>query len=196
MRTNLEKYNYYRELLRQKAQTYIDLLFPEGKPGRFYEVNSYRGIQEYTITSIKYNFGLYPKDKPTREDVNKARALYENTPEFSKDNVFLYYECQLGKHQLSGAKRLLNILNSEYMSFTTGELEEALRKQKELYEPREGYIACSYCRKQRLPEDIVYKTLIYRGLDKIRRKQVVKKKLLPYCKETNCAAYNQMAHEG
>ena len=196
MRTNLEKYNYYRELLRQKAQTFIDSLFPQGKPNKFYEVNGYRGIQEYTVTSIEYNFGLYSKDKPTREDVNRAHAIYENTPEFSKDNVLLRYEYPLGNHQASGAKKLSKILNSRYMAFTAEDLEDELRRQKELYEPREGYIACSYCRKQNPPENIVYEKLIFRDFDPVRRKQFVNKKTLPYCKDTDCAINDQMAHEG
>jgi len=194
MRTNLEKFKYYMDLLNQKAQPFIDSKFPCGKPEKLFVLNGYSHIQECQITSIKYDFGWINEEKPTKADIEDVKTYLNSALEFTDDKIVLFYEYRIGDHKVSGAYRLNRILNEKHLAFTYDELTGELQRRKELYEPREGYIKCSYCWKQNPPENTVYDKLIFRDWD--GRKQFVNEKELPYCKDKPCASHDQMAHEG
>jgi hypothetical protein len=194
MRTNKEKYNHYINLLNQKVQPFIDAKFPNGKPEKFFSVSKYSGIAEHTIISIKYSFQIFHCDKPSKKDVLEIKALYENTPDLSDTQIYLYYTCRDGKFNVSGAEKLSEILSKKHLSFDANDLADELQRLKELYEPREGYIKCAYCGKQNSPENTIYDKLIFRDWD--GRKQFVNEKTLPYCRNKPCASYDQMAYEG
>ena len=67
-----------------------------------------------------------------------------------------------------------------------------LTRNKELYEPREGYVMCQYCLQQRLPQDIVQETIISPNW----KNTGYRSPLRNYCKDKPCHVHDQMAHEG
>mgnify|MGYP001593835442 CR=1 FL=1 len=92
----------------------------------------------------------------------------------------------------SGSEKLSEITIANNNSFTREELEPLLLENKRKYEPKEGYIACSYCGEQKLPADIYYTTIISPNWKDNNFTSPPR----PYCKDKPCATYDQMAHEG
>jgi len=196
MKTNLEKYNYYFDLLYRGAQSYIDLKFPNGKPEVFFGLQNYYELLECKVTSIKYHFGFFRKDFPNRNDVAKIKEMASNPLQFSDDNIYLHYEyrCPYGFSKASGSMRLSEILTKDCYAFKAEDLDEKRRINQELYEPKEGYVKCSYCGKQNQPDNTIYSKIIFQDSHNGRR--FVNEATNPYCKDKPCSSYDQMAHEG
>lgn len=93
----------------------------------------------------------------------------------------------------------LDSVDDKYWSFTeeglSAEIERKNREYEEFYKPREGYTACSYCRKQVPNDKIVMRTIIGRAWDNRSGKQVVTSVSLPFCSD-KCAYNEQCAREG
>ena len=78
---------------------------------------------------------------------------------------------------------------SAYMAFNADDLADEVDRLRELYEPREGYINCTYCGKV-VPEEKAtkYKVISYANYGPRGRWG-------KYC-DRQCASHDQMAHEG
>lgn len=57
-------------------------------------------------------------------------------------------------------------------------------------------IKCAYCGKERSAEEMLQATITFRDRNPITRKAFVNSKKQWYCKDSGCAGYDQMAHEG
>jgi hypothetical protein len=190
-----EKWVELDEKITQVHQTWIDDYFKDKeRPAIVYALNGWRGIHEQTITS----WGLFqPKNhkpwynkKPTRKDLDKLQMWFDNLIP-KEEYILLYYkykpEFSLSGN-VTGAHNFLEIETDSYRSFNKGELEKRLLELQEIYAPREGHEACTYCRKQVLPASMVEYTVIARQYTNMR-------KTSKYCSLT-CGVNDQMAHEG
>ena len=99
-------------------------------------------------------------------------------------------------HTMAGL-RLSKIDNDKY-AFKREALAESIAKHNqnyiEHYAPKEGYVPCSYCRKQVPLDKVVKSTLIYRTRDRFG-KACVAEEVRNYC-SGKCAYNDQCAHEG
>jgi hypothetical protein len=193
MRTNKEKYDYYFAMLERKAQPFIDSMFLNGKPERFYGLKGRYELMEYVVTGISYKFTIWWTDKPNRQDVEKVKALASESLVFLPENIYLHYEYQMcGK--VSGAEKLTDIKPEKGFAFNPNELDEKIAKNRELYEPREGYVPCAYCGKQNHPDNTIRHEIIFQNSHNGRK--FIDRATNSYCKDSPCAGWDQMAHEG
>jgi hypothetical protein len=159
------------------------------KPTVVYELNSYKSIGELPIVGIVmwYQGRPYYDKRPTRillAEFEKYVASY-----IPKDSdIRLRWEIKReGGGSSSSAIKPTDIDDKRY-SLSRELLLPRQEELRQLYEPREGYIACTYCRKQIPENEAVDYTVIARQYPNMR-------KTAKYC-PGNCGPYDQMAHEG
>jgi hypothetical protein len=194
MKTNKAKYDILFDLLEQKCNDFIKSLFSK-LPEKYHAIAinyvKYKEgyfIQEREIIDIGYRHGFYKKDKPTRKEIEKLQN-YINNIELKADNIYIVWKAE----NTSSSERIceINMINSHY-AWSKEFLMPTLKKLIDTYSPKEGYIKCSYCGKQRKPEDINYKTIISQNWKDIGFESPKR----PYCNDNPCASHDQMAHEG
>ena len=199
MKTLLDQWNELEATIKQKCQVVVDgYLKNHTLPDVFYVVDGYRGIDEYKVFElcvneykVKNHKPYMRLKKPTKIEVAElAQYVADFRP--NETHLGLRYEsvCAYGKS--TGLYMLVDIILENRKSFNREDLLPILVKNKELYEPRDGYIGCQYCLQQRLPQDIMQGIIISpnwkdRGYRSPARN---------YCKDKPCHGYDQMAHEG
>ncbi len=195
METNIEKYNRLWNDLNSEVEKYVDSVLPN-PPKVFYEIGvdytKYPGgchIRSRRITEASYSLGIYHnhKKRQTAKDIEELKNKIVAMPDFDESKIFLHWQ----DGNTSGAIPL-KALSEPGKSLNPEDLKEELQKMIDLYSPKPGHIACEYCRHQRRPDDLVYKTIISpnwkdRGFRSPPR---------PYCKDRQCWGHDQMAHEG
>ncbi|MFA5186947.1 MAG: hypothetical protein WC551_10745 [Patescibacteria group bacterium] len=190
MMTNKEKYDALyaqfeiklRGLLPRLPEKYyaISVNYTKHKQGYF--------IEERTISKVDIRGvpGWYKK--VTKIDIERLRIFIDTLVEPKQKDIFLHWT--IGN--TSAADTLEKVNEGKDCAWQREHLEKRLAELIELYSPREGYIRCSYCRKQRKPEDIIYDTIISPNWKNSGYKSPPR----PYCKDSPCAGYDQMGHEG
>lgn len=92
----------------------------------------------------------------------------------------------------------LNEIDNDTYSFSEENLSEAIERQNkeylEKYAPKDGYVACEYCRKQVAIDKVVKHKIIYRSRDKFGKACVVER-IGTFC-SGECAYNQQCAYEG
>jgi hypothetical protein len=195
MVTNKDKYNAIYDELESYYQSFILSVIPI-TPAHYYSISTnyikYKDgyfIEERHITGIKYNHGVYRLEKPTRKDIERLKIFLEDLPEPTRDKILVCWKAS----NCSGATNLLKIgAENSLTAWKSEDLEPKLAQMIEKYSPKEGHVACSYCREQRKPEDIKNATIISR----MWKHQNYTSPQRPYCKDKPCDSYDQMAHEG
>ena len=197
-KTLLDKYNEIENKIEIKNNNVISEWLSANKiPKYIYAVDGYKGITDRKITKISINKWLVLnkfkpafKLRPTKLML-KHFENYESNYNPTLDHICFYYEYNNGNLGIiSGCDNLKDIKLKNFKSLKKDELIPLLGKNILLYEPRDGFIQCQYCGKQRLPENIKKETIIsrmYKGCVSNYRN---------YCKDTNCASHDQMGHEG
>jgi hypothetical protein len=202
MRTNLEKWNYYMSLINNKEQEFINSNIKD-IPTCIYEVYSSGKLRTLNVTGVRYRNELYGGTKPSREDVAKIKAYYENMPELIIEKVSINWECTDQGYKSSSAVRYLEMKEKYFTSKEDAdkkafELTEIKRKEEELL--NNGHIKCTYCGKVVPEKETVNYEIIFQNSrpDPFSRtgwKKFVDRKTNKYCSK-QCGAYDQMAHEG
>lgn len=195
MRTNKEKYDFLYDALEKRCQDFIRTILPT-VPKKYYTISinytKYKDgyfIQELPVACTGYKHGFYRIQKPTRLNIAKLQSYLDNPPPLSEDRIFLNWEID----NISGYNYLPKIGIADGMEAWTAEaLEPKLKYLIDTYSPKEGHIACAYCRKQRKPEDIRYARIWSPNW----KHQGGQSDPRPYCKDDHCAGYDQMGHEG
>lgn len=197
MRTNLEKYNYYLDILNQRLKEYVNFVIPS-QPTKLFKIrDGYSfAIDELTIDNVYYSSGFYKKDKPSKGDIATLinfinKLSFEN---LLRGNIYLHYTRKGEGYTSSGAYKYVEIGDNKRISLDRESLEPEITRLKELYEPREGYINCAYCHKVVEKEKAVSHKIIYRGRDQYDR-ACIKEKTNLYC-SGQCGGNDQMGHEG
>ena len=195
MKSNKERYEYLWDQLGVRSQSFIKSVLPK-VPARFFGIsinytkhkNGYF-IEEYPIEKVTYCHRIYHngKTRQTEKDVENLANNIQKLPDFSEESILLHWRIT----NTSGATRLSDFSEGN-KAWRLEELQSKLQRAIDTYSPKAGYIACSYCRKQRKPEDLIYKRIIGRNW----KDNGSISPPFPYCKDANCAGYDQMANEG
>jgi hypothetical protein len=98
MRSNLEKWNYYLEIINSRTKEFIDSQ-KQGKiiPEKYYVVYPSGKIAETTIIDVGYSHynhncqTFFTGKKPTKEDVDKIAKYAMGEIPFSIDNIYFEY---------------------------------------------------------------------------------------------------------
>ena len=202
MRTNLEKWNYYMSLINNKEQEFINSNIKD-IPTCIYEVYPSGKLRTLNVTGVRYRNELYGGAKPSREDVAKIKAYYENMPELIIEKVSVNWECIDQRYKSSSAVRYLEMKEKYFTSKEDAdkkafELTEIKRKEEELL--NNGHIRCAYCGKVVPEKEAVNYEIIFQNSrpDPFSRtgwKKFVDRKTNKYCSK-QCGGHDQMAHEG
>ena len=195
MRTNKEKYEEIWGQLEDRSRIFIKSVLP-AIPKSFFAISTNYTkhkdgyfIEEYPIEKAAYHYGFYRTchKRPTKKDIAELTAKIAGMPDFTPDNIMFYWRID----NTSGAGKMSDFSEGK-KAWIVEKLQPRLQILIDTYSPKKGYIACSYCRKQRKPEDIVYKTIISPNW----KNQGFKSPPRPYCKDNHCAVWDQMGHEG
>lgn len=192
MATLIHQWNEIERLISEKEETFLaTYFFDKQKPTEIFKLVSYSTIVRQEITGVylaKINDWKPSFDKkPTRK---KLQELIDWNKRFepSEDKIYLRYQYTTGQWKASGAHLLIKIKDDKTLAFAESDLYPLQREWKEKFEPRDGHIACTYCRKQVPAKDAVDFTVIARQYPNMR-------KTSKYCSK-ECGGYDQMAHEG
>jgi hypothetical protein len=187
---NKQRYDLYYETIKAATDKYLKAQFSDELPPSFFEVNR-TVIAEKNITGLHYFLkGFHKIEKPTRKEVAEIKALSENMPSFSIENVHVDYTEQHAGYKVSGAKGLSEIINDLRFSLDASNLQEQLAANQEKYTLKDGDFACAYCGRAWPIKDAVRDVVISRTYASTGMR-----KEFDYCSK-QCADYNQMAHEG
>jgi hypothetical protein len=96
MKTNLEKWDYYMDILNKRADKYINSLNLD-IPSVFYEVMPNGAIHECDILKKYISLGLYYSGKkPSNEQVKKIEFSYANLFNFNPDLIYIEFKYMWG----------------------------------------------------------------------------------------------------
>lgn len=188
--TLLDQWNQINQRIDDISQEFIDKYFQgKEKPTVIYFLASYQGIAEQKVTG----FSIFRQGRPYLFGKRPTKILLDELWKWSAafvpdvKDIRINYEHDLGTYKVKGAHRLEEI-DDKRLSYHKGALLPGLEELKSKYEPREGYAACTYCRKQVPIESMVECTVIARQYSGM-------KKTSKYCSKI-CGSHDQMAHEG
>lgn len=138
MKTNLEKWNYYMDLLKAKAEVFMDGISPT-IPEVFYQVSAAGKVYECKIIERHYSFGIYMCNKPDNKDVQRVKDMHEKGVEFNPDSAYFDYSyvwsVQNGKEQIATtAIRVSDVFAKETAFLSRQEAEHAAKSVKEICE--------------------------------------------------------------
>ena len=197
-KTNDIVWNEINAMLETKKQYYLDDYFSQNKrPTCFYRatMKEIEIIQIIDIYVKAVGQPYYLTKKPTKKDIECLRKFVEDFDKCKK-LVNISYKESMGTSVLS----VSDIEDGKRTSFDYDELIPIQKELDEKYSPREGYMACSYCKVQTPTEKMVDYTIIFQNakpdlLSRTGWKKFVDRKTQKYC-STKCGIYDQMAHEG
>lgn len=191
MKTNLEKYNYYLNIVKERQSKFVD----ENAfdiPEFLYGVHP-NGEISTKITEKPYYYDpkSFPKEKPTKIDVANIKEYAESKEELLLNEIRIPY------HEITTyGKSSSAVKYSEYKTkFLTKEQAEI--KSKEVKDKIEaenillqnGHSRCQYCRK------------VYPDTEKVKEKMISiytygrEGRWMEFCSKT-CAMHSQMSLEG
>lgn len=189
MRTNLEKFNHWKSLLEEKAM--ILLISELGQvPEQIWEIGSQRNEYEpepWTVTGTRVSHvrGTYFKKRPSKDQVELMRSACDEP--IAADAVIL--EVQYAR-PTGGTTTMAFTLaaKGEKWQLNASEWADKVLELQDLYILKDDQFSCAYCRKATDHNKKVTSAVIARQFPGMRKE-------FDYC-SSQCAAYNQMAHEG
>lgn len=195
-----DKWDYSIEALRQKEREYAESLFGGKLPACLFHVTMKGDIERHEVVRVGYchnpmNVTYFEGKTPIRAKVSALQEYVDNLPTFDPSGVIFFWHGPVGNFNVSGATKL-SLLQEEQWDFLdeakaqtrASAVKAKLQHEQELLAA--GWVRCQYCGNVRSPEQIHYKTIISRMYRNLRSDP------RPYCKDKDCAGYDQMAHEG
>lgn len=192
MRTNREKYEFYRAQIVAKDAAAIAALIPDGVPTQFYAIKKYAAVPVEVTGAKVYRRGIYAPnadERMTKIDVANAQKCAEEWQAPTIEDVMVHYREVQDYGTVTGAHPYGKIDSDPMMAWTPEELAPEIERRRALYAPREGCKPCQYCRKQHPENELVSAKIFYRD------QGGSKTKVGQYCSGT-CAGHDQCAHEG
>ncbi len=188
MTTNKQKYDQYYAIFERAEKEYLSGIFPNGLPEKIYTLGRTE-MEEREVTGCHiFINGIYKSsEKMSNIEVGHIRAFVENMS-FSLDDVRVSYTQKYNTYYVSGSVKYSEIMAGGMLSFDRSALEEKQKANYEKFHLKDGDIPCAYCGKA-IPETSAIKDYVI-----ARQYQNYRKEFL-YC-SSQCASYNQMAHEG
>ena len=203
MRTNLEKWNHYREIIRVKDQKFVEANITI-KPKILYDVYQRSGeIKELKVTEIRYSrYVHYNGKKPTKIEVTEIKELSESDLIHDIKNIHIGLESNSDKYKSTSATKYVE-MNKHYLSLEDAENIASVIKIKigrDRIKLENGHIRCTYCQKIVPESESVKYEIIFQNskpdfFSKSGYKRFVDRKTNIYC-SNQCGVHDQMAHEG
>ena len=193
MATLLEKWETLSNVIKLKHTNWLDGYFKDNpKPKIVFQISAWNKILELHITrwSISEVGNWMPSyyKKPTKKDLQRL-IDWDNSFIINEDKIFFHYEyVDSFGGRISGAHNLSKAVKEKNISFNKEDLIPEFNRLKNIYAPREGHFACTYCHKQTPVNEAVEYTVIARQYPNMRKTD-------KYC-SSQCGAKDQMAHEG
>jgi hypothetical protein len=204
MRTNLDKWNYWKDRLDRRDQTYILSVVGPTMPEPFYRVECAMGTPEFyrvgvsTIIEVTYhhqtNVTWLGGGKPTNGAILALRTYVEGGIPYNKENIRLHWQ----QGRTSGAIKWLDFVERKGIYTDLAEATAVVEAKREQHIKEKEQIGagthtkCSYCGKVRQIEDIHYARIWSPNWQDTGGQSPLRS----YCKDKPCASYDQMAHEG
>jgi hypothetical protein len=192
MRTNREKYEFYRAQIVAKDAAAIAALIPAGVPAQFYAIEKYAAASiEVTGVSI-YRRGIYnPGDdeRMTKVQVAHAKKCAEEWCAPTLDDVLVGFRQVREYGTVTGANPYSKIEIDPMLAWTPDALTPEIERRRAMYAPRDGCKACQYCQKQHPENELVSAKIFYRDRGGLQTK------IGQYCSNA-CAGHDQCGHEG
>lgn len=203
MRTNLEKWAYYYDKVNEKIDNFIDDNIDKFQDylnlTYFYVKGLY--TESYTVIDIQYEIPssvFYKKGKkPTRVQVNKLKSMYEEDFSIENINLIVEYKYKYGStnklYTISRFKK--EVLESNKYIFSLDEANALYEKNLKKKQEEDALInagthfRCARCIKVTPIDEVVEQRMInFKMYGRGGR-------LMKFC-SSECAAHEQMAHEG
>jgi hypothetical protein len=128
MKTNLEKWNHYKALLEEKANTFMNSINTT-IPETFYTITGLGNIQTCTVINRHYSFNpslYFSGKKPTKEDVKVIKSVYENEIIFNPEQIYFDYSYVWGeKYTASTSIKIKDLFDENKTFFVKEEAEKA-----------------------------------------------------------------------
>ena len=200
MKTNLEKWNYYKKIIESKTKEFINNQIGSDIPEMIYHIYPSGKIIKCVVEKVDYvyqhNKIYFPfwNKRPSKKDIDKIKEYSEMNIDYDKDFIcFSYKEEPHDGYYLSGEYKIKDLRENKYLTTSeqrskeiSKELIEKKQKEEELL--NNGHIKCTYCGKI-VPEEL---SVNYKG---IARQYKNMEKTSKYCSKL-CGVHDQMAHEG
>lgn len=191
MKTNLEKWNYWKGLIDAREKAFVESEVTE-IPSVLYSVHPNGGIGEKVITFVTYRNGKnFRIDKRvTKVDVEEIKSFAENNEPLSMENIRFNYEEKHSSFKSSGAVKINELdkfLTKEEAEIKSNEVKEKNAKEEILL--KNGHTRCQRCSKV-VPDNeaVTEKMISYANFGAAG-------KVMKFCSGT-CAAHEQWSLEG
>ena len=198
MKTNLEKWNHYKEILKRKEQAYLEKELGDYPQNIVWGVHPNGSMfQVTTDTCYRHAVRVYFfTKKPTRKDVERIENYALSDIQFSKDKIRIVCKEISGTYTTTGNRTIEEFeriyykdkIEAEKKAFET---TEKIRTEKELIESGSHH-RCCYCHSVKTKENIRFDTIFSPNWASSGGQSPPR----PYCRDKNCAVNDQMAHEG
>lgn len=202
MRTNLEKWNYYYNIIKEKDKDFTNTNVTI-RPKILYDVYQRSGeIRELIVTEISYHRYInFSGKKPTKIEVAEIKKLSESDLKFDIKKIFISWE-SYSKYKTSAATKYVE-MDKHYLSKEEAEQVSSVIKIKigrNNILLKNGHISCTYCQKIVPKSESVKCEIIFQNSrpdysSRSGYKKFVDRKTNIYC-SNKCGGYDQMAHEG
>jgi len=197
MRKNIEKFNYYKDIILNKEMSFISSQKLDIQ-NKYFDCSPVGNVFNIEITGLQYRYprriSLFYGDKPTKEEVKRIAEFSQSDFQYKRGEIMIYYTEKHEKYECSGAVSLKEHEENQRWLSTIQEAKNKAKAVKKEREERErllnnGHIACHYCGKI-VPENqaVNYKIISYANYGKAG-------KMGQYC-SGDCGVSDQMAHEG
>lgn len=191
MKTNLEKYNHYLRIVKERQSKFVD----ENAfdiPEFLYAVNpNGEVVTKTTEKAYYYDQKAFKKDKPTKIDVISIKEYSESQGELSLSQIHIpYYEISsIGKSSsaVKYSEYKTKFLTKEQSEIKSKEVKDKIESENILLQ--NSHSRCQYCRK------------VYPDTEKVKEKMISiytfgrEGKWMEFCSKT-CAMHSQMSLEG
>ncbi len=202
MRTNLEKWNYYYDIIKEKDKVFTNENITI-RPKVLYDVQRNGEVSELLITDISYyRYINFRGKKPTKIEVAEVKKLSETNLSHDIKKIFIRWESHSGKYKSTAATKYVE-MDKHYLSKEDAESVSSVIKIKigrDKIKLKNGHIRCTYCQKIVPESESVKCQIIFQSSrpdfnSRSGYKKFVDKKTNIYC-SNKCGGHDQMAHEG
>jgi len=193
MRTNLEKYNYYLNIIESKEHDFINIEIPN-PPKILYKVSKDGTIIECIVEKLQYfrNNNYFDYNKKVYKDlVKKVKDYSETEHKLERNNIRFNIVEDRGTYKVSSSislemlddyfltKKCAEVVSEEYIKIVNEENEKL----------NNDYVRCERCRKLILESDAL-------NVKMINFKMYGSKGcMMKFC-SSECASHEQMSLEG
>lgn len=199
MRTNLEKWEYYLSIIRDKENIFIKNN-TKNIPDKIFEISLDGSIRTLNVNGVRYfSYYNYSGKKPTKIEVAELKRISETDSEYSIEKIRIHWECISNGMKSSSAIKYIELDKYCVDEDEANEIANVklLKRKREEVLLKHGHIRCTYCNKVVPGPGVKCKIIFQNSRQDFhgKWKKFVDEKTNIYC-SNKCGGYDQMAHEG